>query len=372
MTKLYFYSTFFILFLFAPYQTKASYGYWGSAVYLEVGGSSSFYNCYNNNIGTVPFIGSLGTFAQNSGTLKLQGGEMKTWKESGSNVCAPVMHYNIHSGSAGSFTPVELPNFCNCSGLTFNACGGGSCSNNDTDQKWQYPGNAGAVLGIDLTNRAPGTYILQVYFAVPGSNSSTSNCNDLIYDSNSGSDYTMTFTIAAPMPVTLTAFDAKVANHYTLLEWSTASEINNDYFEVQYSMDGFSFKNIGQVDGNDTNNLRSKYNFQHNELPTPIAYYRLKQFDYDGRFEYSPVINVRATSSNIEPLFSPNPTKEGITIRGLQDGTMITLMDVHGKILRNVPSSDELYMDLHDLSSGLYIITIVQQNEIKSYKIIKE
>ena len=75
------------------------------------------------------------------------------------------------------------------------------------------------------------------------------------------------------------------------LNWSTASEENNDYFEIQKSYDSEVFTPIGYVDGAGNSNEVLDYSYTDSE--TNKAYYRLKQLDYDGEFEYSDIVVVK-------------------------------------------------------------------------------
>lgn len=95
-----------------------------------------------------------------------------------------------------------------------------------------------------------------------------------------------------PVPVKLSSFTAEKVNTTTLLQWSTATEINSKNFEVQRSADGKEFKTIGvvQAKGNSTN--QTNYSFTDAVPINGINYYRLKQVDVNGKFEYTNIIQV--------------------------------------------------------------------------------
>ncbi|MEH0157247.1 hypothetical protein V6R21_24250 [Limibacter armeniacum] len=92
------------------------------------------------------------------------------------------------------------------------------------------------------------------------------------------------------LPVELIFFSAKRQSSNVMLTWATASEVNNDYFEIQRSTDGKNFEIIGSVNGNGNSQARIDYEFIDTEAPKSTIYYRLKQVDYNGQFEYYPLI----------------------------------------------------------------------------------
>lgn len=96
---------------------------------------------------------------------------------------------------------------------------------------------------------------------------------------------------APPLPIELLFFDAQLVQPgmYVRCDWSTASEINNDYFSVEKSNDGIFFNQIGTIKGAGTSATTQNYSFYDYEPFSPVSYYRLKQVDYDGQFTYSPV-----------------------------------------------------------------------------------
>jgi len=176
-----------------------NFGSFGSAVYVQTCSnnvnSNTFYrtegdispNNFNNN--------NFGSYFQNSGALKLQGGEVKTWRNAGANVCEPILYYRVYPTGvpSGAFNPVTLPIYENCPGGAFP--NGGPCTGND--QKWQRPGLAGvgSLANIDLTTLSPGTYQIEVYFDVPGNHTGANGCPNTVYISNNGANYKASFTI---------------------------------------------------------------------------------------------------------------------------------------------------------------------------------
>lgn len=131
-------------------------------------------------------------------------------------------------------------------------------------------------------------------------------------NNNDGARCALSRVSAAPLPVTLTSFTATAAPSRSVqLAWTTASEVNNDYFEVQHSLDGSTFAALGRVAGHQTTAQASAYSFVDAAPGTEAThYYRLRQVDLDGTSTFGPVRAVRlaAGSSAVQLAVVPNPT----------------------------------------------------------------
>lgn len=170
-----------------------------------------------------------GDFFTNSNTLKLNGGEVKTWKNPGGNVCGAKLNYTIYTvGNRPAnpiFTILNLPFKESCNVGTSSFPTGGPCSN-ASDQKW-----AKENYGIDLTTYPAGNYVLEVFYSVPGSNSSTTGCSDTIFVNNNGTNYLAYYQlksqplISANGPLTFCSGGSVTlsSNYNTGNTWSTNS-----------------------------------------------------------------------------------------------------------------------------------------------------
>jgi hypothetical protein len=135
-----------------------------------------------------------------------------------------------------------------------------------------------------------------------------------------------------PLPVTWLTFTGVAEERANTLMWSTASELNNDFFEVQRSRDGAPFEPIGQVQGQGTTNLQSDYAFSDDEAPSGTVYYRLQQFDFDGASDFSETVAInRKGNAGIYP----NPFNETLNIAWEQNSedapAVFTLWDATGR-----------------------------------------
>ena len=137
----------------------------------------------------------------------------------------------------------------------------------------------------------------------------------------------------APLPVELIAFTAEPQGPNALLRWTTASERNNDRFEVEASLDGRTFQRIGQVAGHGNSAQSYAYQFVDPVISHYAAnpvYYRLRQVDLDASFSYSPVRTVAVSRQPQLALF-PNPTPRAATLMGAEPGAVVTVFDAVGR-----------------------------------------
>ncbi len=135
------------------------------------------------------------------------------------------------------------------------------------------------------------------------------------FTGGSGQGYAKaTIILNEVLPVTWTRFEAAAETQTVSLIWETATETDNDYFEVEHAISGLEFKSIGRVTGNGTVNSISRYEFKHLNPVNGLNYYRLKQVDFDGQHHYSDVISVwmDLISENIR--LYPNPTKGRLNV----------------------------------------------------------
>jgi hypothetical protein len=138
---------------------------------------------------------------------------------------------------------------------------------------------------------------------------------------------------ANPLPVELTRFTAEPLGADALLKWATASEKNNDYFEVEASADGHTFRPIGRVAGYGTSAQAHDYQLIDPAIAHYAAnpvYYRLRQVDLNGTANYSPVRPVAVAGQSGLTLF-PNPTRAAATLLGAAPGAAVVVFDAVGR-----------------------------------------
>jgi hypothetical protein len=178
-----------------------------------------------------------------------------------------------------------------------------------------------------------------------------------------------------PLPVTLLSFTGEFKNNHIYLKWVTASEINNDYFDIESSRDGAVFNAIGQVMGHGNSTQLNNYDFEDHASESDVSYYRLKQVDYDGNFEYSEVIFIKRPHEKTACLVYPSGENGVFLVScpGIPNNT-ISVYDTKGKLLEQINSNlnyDSVRIDLTRFSNGLFILNINNGVENENLKLIK-
>jgi pimeloyl-ACP methyl ester carboxylesterase len=176
------------------------------------------------------------------------------------------------------------------------------------------------------------------------------------------------------LPVLLGTFTARYANKAVWLNWTTASEQNNDYFEIQRSTDGLNFEPIGVMAGNGTTTLPSRYEFR-DPAPKPGRnFYRLKQVNFDRVSAYSGVVVVRIDESRERSIsIYPNPATDRINIQissNAGKGWQMRLVNMTGQFLmqRTIPENTAtISMPLPRLARGVYLVEIVKETGERAF-----
>ena len=189
-----------------------------------------------------------------------------------------------------------------------------------------------------------------------------------------------------PLPVKLNSFNGFVKNNDVELNWTTALELNNDYFIVEKSVDNVHFEAIGKIKGKGNSNIVSNYNLtDFDAIKTSanngILFYRLNQFDFDGQNAKSDVIIVKISKDGNNQLEAfPNPFENNITLMINSNSTSnatINIIDIQGKIvhraaLQLLPGFNNYTINnLAELPNGTYIIQVNNNENIQTIKVNK-
>jgi len=173
------------------------------------------------------------------------------------------------------------------------------------------------------------------------------------------------------LPVSLIHFDGWNEGNINILKWSTASEINNDFFEIEKSQDGRLFKLLDKVDGNGTTTEVFNYQFEDKLISSGFNYYRLKQIDFDGSFQYSQIIVIENKTDQNQAHFFPNPCINSFNCTFISTGfenTIIEIIDNKGKVVQTetrstTPGFQRVILDFSTLPIGTYIIRLTHGSE---------
>ncbi|MGI4870486.1 MAG: T9SS type A sorting domain-containing protein [Janthinobacterium lividum] len=183
----------------------------------------------------------------------------------------------------------------------------------------------------------------------------------------------VTFTIGSnPLPVSLTSFTAQpITNRDARLDWTTASETNNDHFDIERSFDGVSFAKIGQLAGQGTKLTSTAYTLTDAGVAAKASgpvYYRLRQVDTNGTEAYSPVQAVRFTTTATASLgLYPNPATSATSLDLRQlpaNGSyQVQLLDATGRTVRawTLGGGQTQALDVSELATGVYHLLVTGQ-----------
>lgn len=231
--------------------------------------------------------------------------------------------------------------------------------------------------GSFSTSSLTGTGVTQVTISnIPIGNTWSLNVNDV-----SGISCGLTGTNGncnTVLPITLLKFEANCSQGIIKIDWTTSSEINNDYFIIEKSVDAVNFESVGTVSGNGNSSSIVNYTLIDDGSIEGVAYYRLKQIDFDGAFEYLGIITANC-EKNERLYIYPNPFENKLTIQlfaSSQSPISVEIHDYLGRIVSSeiVPLGATIYqLNLeNNLNKGIYFIKIYLKDEIMlSKKIMK-
>ncbi len=185
-------------------------------------------------------------------------------------------------------------------------------------------------------------------------------------------------TVNNPLPVDLLYFNADCNNSKVKINWSTASEVDCDYFIVEKMYEGESFAKIAKINGSGNSNQIINYEIEDDNSKNIIAYYRLTQVDYSGIEE---VMNDKITSSNcnfIQNNINVYNDYNGLNIivnTSKEETVLMKIFDLTGKLILSnnlVLNERENLINMVDynLSKGMYIVNIIALDYNKSTKIM--
>lgn len=187
-----------------------------------------------------------------------------------------------------------------------------------------------------------------------------------------------------PLPVTLTSFIANLQQtNLVKVEWSTSMEINCSRYDVERSTDGILFSTVASKAGSGNSSLQLSYSISDNvaAITAPIVYYRLKQFDIDGRASISKVSSVKLKKAISDFTVSPNPFRQNININIEWDKNETTVVKVYSVtgtevVSKNIKMTKGFnYVSIDEISkipTGNYIIQFNTANGRVTKQVIKQ
>jgi hypothetical protein len=190
------------------------------------------------------------------------------------------------------------------------------------------------------------------------------------YENGGGNRVTFNY-VTGTLPVTWSYLNGFNDKNVNVLEWRTATETNNDGFDVERSLDGKTFSSIGWVDGQHTTQVEQQYSFTDAAPSAGWNYYRLKQLDLDGKFNFSQLIPVSVSESLS---LYPNPAQNHIYVSGLDfrnpvDVTITDLVTHRSYSLRQDALQPSRFL-INNIVPGLYSCHVSNGEQTFTQKII--
>jgi hypothetical protein len=208
---------------------------------------------------------------------------------------------------------------------------------------------------------------IQAQFIICGDNADHSSY-DAVPNDNNAADWSApvglsNYSSSIVIPVTWLDFSAKSKTNGTVdLNWSTATERQNSHFDIQRSANGRNWKSIGTVKGSGSSAVKRSYNFTDDAPLSNVNYYRLKQVDFDGKFDYSTTIAVNMRTGGKGLSVYPNPVSDKLNVVSNSFDTegSVQVFDMKGSLVKTAQVVNN-QLDVAELPVGLYHIRLIDR-----------
>jgi hypothetical protein len=357
----------------------------------------------------------------NNSTLVFNSGATVSGADASSYVAGEVKKkgssdFKFPVGKAGQYAPIEITNFSSSSDFTAQYFKSKSRNHNSSPNQlnsvspqehwdlsrtgsaepdvtlyWNSSGNVNhGINGNSLTDLRVARYDNTFgRWVDEGNTNTTGNGSDGSLKSGtikSFSDFTFGSTSGDnPLPVELMNFMVNPQEDYLQLNWATASETNNKHFLVQKRV-GEQWKNIGTVEGNGTTIEKQNYTFRDgNVQPGHTYYYRLKQVDFDGSFEYSAIKTGKLQQDNAPGASNlavyPNPVARDVLYYRFssadQQAELLQVINARGEVVHQQSVAargrqQKGRLSMGSLQPGVYLLQVVGQKTTMQERFIKQ
>ncbi len=230
--------------------------------------------------------------------------------------------------------------------------------------------------GLYITDKVGWTFITETFTAIGGEQFMTFgnfkdelNTTSIPADAGGGLPWSyyyiddISLVDVNVLPVELISFSGKNKGTANDLSWSTATEINNDYFTLERSGDAINFTEIKKINGAGNSNTLINYRQIDSDPFTGMNYYRLKQTDFNGDFSYSNIVAIEFKKENELSIY-PNPSSDFITLKlydNSLDNYVVQVYNTQGKMVINQQIKEDKVnykIDINYLNKGIYFIRI--------------
>lgn len=183
-------------------------------------------------------------------------------------------------------------------------------------------------------------------------------------------------SISAALPVQFASFSLTQANCEVDVKWSTATELNNSHFLVERSSDGISYTALAQISGAGNSSMLRSYQYKDNHPLSGNNYYRVRQVDLDGRSKTTIVQTVRITCAHEGAIkVYPTISRSAVTVylNETSKNAQVELYDISGRKMSVNTERNALKCTIHvtEIPSGQYILRLVNNGSVQTFKIVK-
>jgi hypothetical protein len=182
-------------------------------------------------------------------------------------------------------------------------------------------------------------------------------------------------------PIELLSFEGETVQNGNVLKWQTATEINNDFFTLEYSADGTSFETLTKIAAAGNSMTTQSYSFLDKNAKAGVSYYRLQQTDFDGTKKYvgTVVLNREATTFAFQNIF-PIPSSDLVMVSfetATAETVKMALHDISGRIvwqkdMMATAGNNIFDIDISGFSAGVYTLSVANENDFIVERIVKE
>jgi len=173
------------------------------------------------------------------------------------------------------------------------------------------------------------------------------------------------FSPMSVMPVVFISFYLSKENNGIKISWSTASEVNNDHFEILRSYDGINFVSITTVPGKGNTSSISYYSFTDTKMSSPTAYYRIKQVDVNGTYSLTAISSIKnSEENNIAEIFATSNRNITVKFNSVQTAVSVRVINMNGQAVSQQSFNQANYIafQLNNVGPGVYVVQVIDKN----------
>ncbi len=230
----------------------------------------------------------------------------------------------------------------------------------------------GSPVSVDVSVTAPaGPPPSTIYFRfrVAAAPLTYSNYNSTLLNGET-EDYFYINGSQIPLPVTFMNFTATKTGDNVLLQWQTGTEVDNDGFEIQHSLNGTSWSALGFVNGAGNSSSVQNYSYVHLNPGKSTHYYRIRQVDRNGQSTLSAIRKINFKGEHIIQVY-PNPAKDQLFVASTL-GKNIKELNLYNtskqQVLQMYNVSNGGSINVSKLAPGIYFLRLIYENEEPEYR----